>query len=116
MKAFHASEFDYFSLTQMFYSRKLNSRENKLHERTFWIVYQENVFSFTELLEKGNSTTIHNKNTQLLATELFKVKNGLSPPFINAIFVENVQHYYDSRKKPTLRGIMLKRCTAEPKL
>ena len=79
-------------------------------------MYQGNVFSFTELLEKGNLTTIHNKNTQLLATELFKVKNGLSPPFMNAIFVENVQHYYDSRKKPTLRGIMLKRCTTEPKL
>ena len=44
-------------------------------------MYQGNVFSFTELLEKGNLTTIHNKNTQLLATELFKVKNGLSPPF-----------------------------------
>ena len=23
----------------------------------------------------------------------FKVKNGLSPPFMNKIFVENAQHY-----------------------
>ena len=35
----------------------------------------------------------------MLATELFKVKNGLSPPFMNEIFVENAQHYYDLRKK-----------------
>ena len=55
--------------------------------------------SFTKLLEKDNSTTIHNRNIQLLATELFKVKNGLSPPFMNKIFVENAQHYYDLRKK-----------------
>ena len=27
------------------------------------------------------------------------VKNGLSPAFMNKIFVENVQHYYDLREK-----------------
>ena len=36
---------------------------------------------------------------QLLATELFKVKNGLSPLFINEIFVESAQYFYDLRKK-----------------
>ena len=62
----------------MLHSRKLNSREKEL--------------------EKDNSATIHNRNIQLLSTELFKVKNGLSPPFMNEIFVENAQHYYDLRK------------------
>ena len=62
-------------------------------------MYQDYASSFTELLEKDNSTTIHNRNIQLLATELFKVKNGLSPPFMNEIFVENAQHYYNLRKK-----------------
>ena len=33
------------------------------------------------------------------AAELFKVKNGLLPPFMNAIFMENAQDYYDLRKK-----------------
>ena len=42
---------------------------------------------------------MHNGNIQLLATELFIVKNGLSPPFMNDIFVENAQHYCDLRKK-----------------
>ena len=51
------------------------------------------------LRERNNLTTIHNRNIQLLTTELFKVKNGLSPPFMNEIFVENAQHYYDFRKK-----------------
>ena len=35
----------------------------------------------------------------MLANELFKVKNGLSPQFMNEIFVENVQHYYYLRNK-----------------
>ena len=78
-----------------FHSRKLNSRVNKLHERALRIVYQDYTSSFTKLLDKDNSTIIHNRNIQLLATELFKVKNRLSPPFINEIFVENAQHYYD---------------------
>ena len=50
---------------------------NKLHERALRIVYQDHASSFTELLEKDNSTTIHNRNIQLSATELFKfIKAG----------------------------------------
>ena len=99
MKAFISSEFGYCPLVWMFHSRKLNSRVNKLHKRALRIVYQDYASSFTELLEKDNSTTIRNRNIQLLATELFKVKNRLSPPFMNKIFVENVQHYYELRKQ-----------------
>ena len=83
----------------LFHCRRLNSRVDKLHEMALRIVYRDYASSFTELLEKDNSTTMHNRNIQLLATELFKVKNGLSSPFMNEIFVENAQHYYDLRKK-----------------
>ena len=79
------------------------------------IVYQSYTSSFVGLIEKGNSTTMHNRNIQLLAIELFKVKNGLSPPFINEIFVKNAQHY-DFRKKLNLRDVMLKWCKTELKL
>ena len=99
MKVFIASEFGYCPLVCMLHNRKLNSRVNKLHERALRIVYQDYASSFTELLKKDNSTTIHNRNIQFLTIELFKVKNGLSPPFMNEIFVENAQHYYDLRKK-----------------
>ena len=98
MKAFLASVFGYCPLVLMFHSRKLNSRLNKLDERALRIRCQDYVFSFAELIEKDNSTTIHNRNIQLLATELSNVKNGLSPPFMNEIFVENAQHYYDLKK------------------
>ena len=93
MKAFIYSEFGYCPFVWMFHSRKLNSRVNKLHERALRIVYQDYASSFTYILEKDNSTNTHNRNIQLLFTELFNVKNGLSPPFTNKIFVENAQHY-----------------------
>ena len=116
MKAFLASEFGYCPLIWMFHSRKLNSRIHKLHERALRMVHQDYVSSFTEFLEKDKTATIHNRNIQLLATELFKVKNGLSPAFMNEIFVKNAQHYYDLRKKLNLREIRLRRCTTELKL
>ena len=94
MKAFIASEFGYCPLEWMFQSRNLNCQVNKLHERALRIVFQDYASSFTELLEKDNSTAI-----QLLATELFKVNNGLLLPFMNEIFMENAQLYYDLRKK-----------------
>ena len=87
MKAFIASEFGYFPLLRMFRNRKLNTI--KLHERALRIVYPDYPSSFTELLTKENSTSIHNRNIQLLVTELFKVKNGLLPSFMKEIFVEN---------------------------
>ena len=99
MKGFIVFEFGYCPLVWMFHSRKLNNRVNKLYERELRIVYQDYAFSFTELLEKDNSTTILNRNLQLLATELFKVKDGLPPPFMNEIFVKNAQHCYDLRNK-----------------
>ena len=71
MKAFIASEFGFCPLVWMFQSRKLNSRVNKLHERTLRIVFQDYASPITELLERDNSTTIHKRNIQLLATELF---------------------------------------------
>ena len=108
MKAFIAPEFGYCPLVQMLHSRKLNSRVNKLHERALIIVYQDYASSFTELPEKANSTTIPNGNIQLLATELFKVKNRFSPPFMKEIFVENAQHYYDLRKKTEFKRNIVK--------
>ena len=79
IKAFIASEFGNYPLVWMLHSRKLNSRVNKLHERALRILYQDYASSFTELLEKvNNSTTIYDKDIQLLATELLKVKSELS--------------------------------------
>ena len=52
---------------------------------------------------------MHNRSIQLLATELIKVKNGLPLPFMNEIFVENAQLYYDLRKKTEFRRNNVKR-------
>ena len=52
---------------------------------------------------------MHNRKIQLLAAEEPQVKNGLSTPFMNKVFMENA-HYEN------LREIMLKRYTMELQL
>ena len=86
MKAFIESQFSYCPLIWMFHSRILNNRINKVHERTLRLVYNDQGSSFEQLLQRNNSFSIHDRNLQKLATEMYKVKHNLSPSFMHSIF------------------------------
>ena len=85
MKAFITSQFSYCPLMWMFHSRNLNNKINRIHERALRLVYQNNL-SFSELLDLDNSVTVHQKNLQVLVTEIYKVKNGIAPEIMKDIF------------------------------
>ena len=93
MKAFVNSQFGYCPLVWMNHSRKLNNRINRIHERALRVAYNNNVSSFQELLLKDNSVTIHNRNLQVLVTEMFKVKLGLSPVIMTSVFQSRECNY-----------------------
>ena len=86
MKAFVTSQFNYCLLIWLFHSRELNNRINRIHERALRLVYQDNSLLFAELLEKDNSVTIHQRNLQVLAIRIFKLKNGLFPEIMKEVF------------------------------
>ena len=86
MKAFIESQFGYCPLIWMHHSRKLNNKINKLHERALRLVYKDHISTFEELLLQDESFTIHHRNLQKLATEMYKIKYNLSPIFMNLIF------------------------------
>ena len=98
MKTFIISQFNYCPLTWMFHNRTLNNKINKLHERALRLVYDDESLSFQELLDLDNSMTIHHRNLQKLATEMYKVKNNLSPIPMKEIFNDCVNNY-DLRSK-----------------
>ena len=70
----------------MCHSRTLNHNMNKLYERALRLVYDDRQSTFEELQNKDKSITIHHRNLQVLAKELFKVHHGLTSELMNNIF------------------------------
>ena len=82
-KTFVTSQFNYCVLVWMCHSRNLNNRVNNIHHTALRAIYQDKKSSFGELLQKDKSISVYMKNLQYLATEIFKVKNDLSPIIMN---------------------------------
>ena len=84
------------------YGMKINNRVNSLHEHSLRVVYRDYNATFSELLSKDKSVTIHQRNLQLLATEIFKTKNELNGKIMEEIFTfKNVD--YDLRNNTSLK-------------
>ena len=71
----------------MFHSRSINSHINRLHERERRLVYKDSQLplfgcsqlTFEELLRKDQSFSIHHRNLQKLASDMYKVYSDPSP-------------------------------------
>ena len=102
MKAFITSQFSYCPLFNPLLWNIHTKRINKIHEKSLRLVYNDNLSPFAELLAKDNSVTIHDRNLQVLATEIYKAINKLSPTIIKNIFdLKNIS--YNLRSGPTFR-------------
>ena len=76
-------------------SRQIN--DNKLHERILRIVYKDHFSSFEVLLSKDKSVTVHERNLQILDTEIYKILNSLSLEIIKDIFKPKTKtNYYNT--------------------
>ena len=74
LKTFIESQFGYCPLIWMFHGRRVNNKINHLHERSLRTVCKDNYSSYVGLLVKDKLFTIHHRNIQSLAIELFQVK------------------------------------------
>ena len=79
MKTFVISQFKYCPLVWVFHSRKLNHHISS-------VTYQDYKSTFLRLLQNDNSAIIHQRNLQVLATEIFKAKNDLSTEIMKDVF------------------------------
>ena len=70
----------------MFHSRTTEHRINRIHERTLRLIYvNQHQLTFKELLEKKNKiVSIHQRNLQILATEIYKAKNKIYREVVNS--------------------------------
>ena len=77
----------------MCHSRESNRKTNRLHERCLRTIYNDKQSLFNELLEIDGSVSIHEWNLQVLATEMYKIRNGLSTPLMTDIFPININPF-----------------------
>ena len=57
----------------MCYSRLMNNKTNRLHERCLKVIYDDKTSSFADLLAKDGSVTIHARKLQVLGTEIINL-------------------------------------------
>ena len=86
MKAFIKSQFNYCPLIWILLFRTLKNKISHIHERALRTVYSDYNPSFCELLDKDETFTIHQKNVQNLAIEIYKYLHGLSSAILSEVF------------------------------
>ena len=81
------SNFSHCPLTWMFTSRYLNNALNSIHERALRLIYNDYELPFDRILENNKQKSIHQKNIESLAIEIYKFQAGLAPPIMSDLFV-----------------------------
>ena len=73
----------------------MNNIINSLHQKALRLAYANKAkLSFGELLKDDRSVKIQQKNLQILATEIYKLKNDLGPNIMTDIFHFAEKPYY----------------------
>ena len=80
----------------MFRNRRYNNKIKRLLKRMLRIVCKDYKSSFAELLSEDKSFTVHHRNVQKLAIEMYEVKNELCPKILLDLFKE-VTHPFNLR-------------------
>ena len=96
------SYFLYCPLIWMFCNKTKYGRIQKVHKRALRLLYFDFSSSYTELLLKEDTITIHNKHLLILMTETYKSINRLNPEIMWNVF-ETVNIPYNLRN-----GLILK--------
>ena len=97
MNSFFNAQFNYCPPVWMLHSSRNNNMIRNLHERCPRLIYNNKKSTYEELLTKDGSISIHHRNIRALATEFYKIKNGLSPELFTEIFTHETESHYNLR-------------------
>ena len=86
------AHFNYCPLEWMFCSRTSKNKINKLQEKSVRIVLNDCLSDFNELLET-NDICNHQRNTQTLSIEVFKMKDGLVSQIMESMLNRRVNRH-----------------------
>ena len=77
MNALFNPQFSYCPVICIFYSRVLNSKIYRIHERCLRIIHNNKTSTFNEILEKDNSVSIHYRNVEYFGVSLRYLKQPM---------------------------------------
>ena len=77
----------------MFTSQYLNNALNSIHERALRLIYNDYELPFDRILENNKQKSIHQKNIETLAIEIYKFQAGLTPPIMSDLFFSRENDY-----------------------
>ena len=86
LSSFVHSQLSYAPLVWMFHSKEMERKINRAQSKALRILYDEPDMAFIDLLKKDNAFSNHEKNIQILLTEMFKAKNNIEPSLLKKIF------------------------------
>ena len=77
------------------FSRSLNNIINTFHDRCLRMIYNSGKQSnFEELLVQDNSVSMHHRNIQRLAIQIFMVSDRMSPDITREMFQPSENTHY----------------------
>ena len=79
----------------MLLSRHSNSKIQHLHERCVRLIYNDKSSCYEEQLEKDKSVSVRHKNLQSIITEIFKIKDNISPEIPSKVFLQIRESLYN---------------------
>ena len=95
----------------MFCPRRSSNLINKVKERALRITYNVQLTNFKSLVSNHNELTIHQRNMQILMTEIYKIINDIALPIMSSLFEirENIHNtrYFQvlSNESPLLANL-----------
>ena len=92
-KSFIRSNFSYCPLVWHFCSKTSTDKMEKLQYRALRLVFSDFDSSYEDLLTKANMPTLQLDRTRIIAREVFKILNGLSPSYIQDLVTLKSTNY-----------------------
>ena len=77
----------------MLHSCRNNNIVKHLHKKCFRLIYNDKSSSYGP--DDDDPVSIHNKNIHILANEMLRVKNDLSPGIVTDKFLQQTQTQYN---------------------
>ena len=103
--------FNYCPSAWMLCLRQSNNLINKVHETSLRLTYRDETKDFQQILTEQNEITTHQRDLQVLMTEVYKIVNSMAPPIMNSLFqfgfntnnIRNFQEIYTENRNVTVR-------------